>query len=272
VSSLALVDVQSVSDALRALRAQPDLVPLAGCTDLFVQLNAGQLRGARFLNLWRLDDLRGIEVREGRLVLGALSTYAEVLASPLVREHLPMLAAASREVGAMQIQQRGTLGGNLANASPAGDTLPVFAAADALVVLRSLDGERRIPVTQFYTGYRRTLRHRDELIVALEVPPVAGAQWFRKVGARAAQAISKVVIAAVRAPVPRIAVGSVAPTVVRLRETERLLASGAPLAAAQAALEHDISPIDDVRSTARYRMAVARNLLARFWTDTQSCS
>jgi CO/xanthine dehydrogenase FAD-binding subunit len=272
VSSLALVDVGSVSDALRALRSQPDLVPLAGCTDLFVQLNAGQLRGARFLNLWRLDDLRGIEVRQGRLVLGALSTYAEVLASPLVREHLPMLVAASREVGAVQIQQRGTLGGNLANASPAGDTLPVFAAADALVVLRSLDGERRIPVTQFYSGYRRTLRHPDELIVALEVPPVAGVQWFRKVGARAAQAISKVVIAAVRAPVPRIAVGSVAPTVVRLRETERLLASGAPLAAAQAALERDISPIDDVRSTARYRMAVARNLLARFWTDTQSCS
>lgn len=269
LSSLSLVDARSLHEALATLQANPGLVPLAGCTDLFVQLNAGQLRGTSFLNLWRLDELRGIEVREGQLRLGALTTYAEILASEATREHLPMLVAASREVGAVQVQQRGTLGGNLANASPAGDTLPVLAAADAVVVLESLDGERRVPFTQFYVGYRRTLRRRDELIVAVEVPPVPGRQWFRKVGTRAAQAISKVVMAAVRAPVPRVALGSVAPTVVRAPETERLLASGAPIEEVQAALEREITPIDDIRSTARYRRAVARNLLARFWAETQ---
>jgi len=269
LSSLTLIDALSLDDALSALQAHGDLVPLAGCTDVFVQLNAGQLRGTRFLNLWRLDELRGIELRDGWLRLGALTTYAEVLGSKCVGEHLPMLLAASREVGAIQIQHRGTLGGNLANASPAGDTLPVFAAADAVVVLRSVSGERRVPVTRFYTGYRHTVRQTHELIVALDVPPIPGRQWFRKVGTRAAQAISKVVMAGVRAPVPRVAFGSVAPTVVRVPETERLLASGAPLTEAQAALEREITPIDDVRSTARYRRAVARNLLARFWVETQ---
>ena len=185
-----------------------------------------------------------------------------------MRRRLPILAEASRWVGSPQIQNRGTLGGNVANASPAGDTLPVLAVAEATVVLRSLDGERRVPFGSFYTGYRQTVMRPDELIVAIEVPPVEGRQWFRKVGTRAAQAISKVVMAAVRAPRPRIALGSVAPTVVRVPRTESVLAEGGTLAEAQVMLTDEIQPIDDLRSTAAYRRRVSANLLAQFWSET----
>ena len=185
-----------------------------------------------------------------------------------MRRRLPILAEASRWVGSPQIQNRGTLGGNVANASPAGDTLPVLAVAEATVLLRSVDGERRVPFGAFYTGYRQTVMRPDELIVAIEVPPVEGRQWFRKVGTRAAQAISKVVMAAVRAPHPRVALGSVAPTVVRAPRTEAVLAAGGTLAEAQAVLMDEIQPIDDLRSTAAYRRRVSANLLAQFWSDT----
>lgn len=268
LSALALVDPPTLDAALAALDADPALVPMAGCTDLYVALNAGAPPGTRFLNLWRLDELRGIGEAGGCLRLGALATYADILRSPLVARWLPMLVQAARLVGGVQIHNRGTIGGNVANASPAGDTLPVLAAAEAVVVLRSAAGERRVPFTSFYTGYRTTVRRGRELIVAIDVPPVAGRQWFRKVGTRAAQAISKVVMAAVRAPVPRIAIGSVAPTVVRARAAERVLAAGGSIAAAQAALEAEIAPIDDIRSTAAYRRAVCARLLARFWADT----
>jgi xanthine dehydrogenase small subunit len=185
---------------------------------------------------------------------------------------LPMLVASAREIGGSQIQNRGTLGGNVANGSPAGDTLPVLAAADASVVLASAGGERRVPFTSFYTGYRKSVMRQDELITALEISPVLGHQWFRKVGTRAAQAISKVVMAAVGPAgdeAPRVALGSVAPTVVRLPSTEAALAGGATLVEAQRLLLEEIAPIDDVRSTAEYRRRVAANLLARFWKEHQ---
>jgi CO/xanthine dehydrogenase FAD-binding subunit len=135
-------------------------------------------------------------------------------------------------------------------------------------VLRSVNGERRVPFNGFYTGYRKSQRLPDELITAVEIPPLEGAQWFRKVGTRAAQAISKIVMAAIRAPTPRIALGSVAPTVVRLPKTERALADGTPIEEAARILEAEISPIDDLRSSAAYRRRVSANLLRRFWTDT----
>jgi xanthine dehydrogenase small subunit len=270
ISNRRLLRPRSLSDALRMLRDEGPLVPLAGCTDLYVALNDGTLGPERFIDLWPLDALRVIEQRGDLLSIGALATYTDIIRSPVVRRRLPMLAAAARVVGGVQIQNRGTIGGNVANASPAGDTLPVLAAADAAVVLRSAAGARRVPFSAFYTGYRRSVIRSDELIAALEVPRVLGRQWFRKVGTRAAQAISKVVMAAV-APVgddlPRIAIGSVAPTVVRLPGTEAALASGASIAAAQQVLREEIAPIDDVRSTAEYRARVAANLLARFWND-----
>jgi len=267
-SRLTLLRPRSMREALRMLRDEGPLTPLAGGTDVYVGLNLGTLRDRRFLDLQRLDALRGIGLQGGALRIGALATHAELLRSPLVRRRLPMLAAAAREVGAVQIQNRGTLGGNVANGSPAGDTLPVLAAAEALVELRNADWTRKIPFVDFFSGYRASVRRPDELITAIEIPPVEGAQWFRKVGTRAAQSISKVVMAGVRADRPRIALGSVAPTVVRVRRTEEALAAGTPLAEAQRILQDEISPIDDIRSTAAYRRRIAARLLEAFWVET----
>src|SRR5947199_2567810 len=140
-----LFQPRSLRDALRMLRDEGPLVPLAGCTDIYVSLNFGTLPDSRFLNLWGLDDLREIHAHGDVLSIGALATYTEIIGSALVRKRLPMLVGAAREVGGIQIQNRGTIGGNVANASPAGDTLPVLAAADAIVVLESVDGVRRVP-------------------------------------------------------------------------------------------------------------------------------
>ena len=274
-SHRSLLQPRSLTDALKMLRDEGPIVPMAGCTDLYVSLNFGTLKDTRFLNLWGLDGLRTIEVRGDVLAIGALATHTDLIRSPLVRRRIPMLAAAAREVGGVQIQNRGTLGGNVANASPAGDTLPVLAAAEATVVLRSAGETRRVPFTSFYTGYRQSVRRPGELIAGFEIPAIRGTQWFRKVGTRAAQAISKIVIAGV-APATgsgqgggsvRIALGSVAPTVVRATRTEAALAGGSTLAEAQRILLEEIAPIDDIRSTAVYRRRVAANLLARFWTD-----
>jgi CO/xanthine dehydrogenase FAD-binding subunit len=277
VSHRTLLEPKSLADALKMLRDEGSLTPMAGCTDLYVALNFGTLKETRFLNLWRLDALRTIEMRGDLLCIGALATHTDMITSPLVRRRIPMLAAASSEVGGVQIQNRGTLGGNIANASPAGDTLPVLAAADATVVLKSAAGTRRVPFSAFYTGYRATLRRPDELITSIEIPILRGRQWFRKVGTRAAQAISKVVIAARLEPskgsgpaVVRVAFGSVAPTVVRATRTEAALAAGHSLEAALGLLADEIAPIDDIRSTAIYRRRVAANLLTSFWTNKKS--
>jgi CO/xanthine dehydrogenase FAD-binding subunit len=250
------------------LRDEGPLVPLAGCTDVYVGLNFGTLPAKRFIDLWPLDDLRAIRITDGALSIGALATYTELNRSPLVRKRLPILAAAAREIGGVQIQNRGTLGGNVANGSPAGDSLPVLAVADATLVLSSAKESRRVPFNSFFTGYRTSVLRPDEIIVAVQVPRVDGRQWFRKVGTRAAQAISKVVMAAVRSDSPRVAIGSVAPTVVRLPKTEASLSSRAPIAEARRTLEAEIQPIDDLRSTAEYRRRVSANLLERFWNDT----
>jgi xanthine dehydrogenase small subunit len=268
ISRLELRTPRSLVEALRMMRDEEELLPLAGATDLYVALNFGTLPGTRFVDLWRLAPLRKIERRDGVVSIGALATYTQIIKSRHVRAQVPMLVEAAHQIGGVQIQNRGTIGGNIANGSPAGDTLPVLAALDAVVVLRSAAGERRIPFAEFYTGYRASVRRSDELIVAVEIPPVAGKQWFRKVGTRAAQAISKVVMAAVRAERPRIAIGSVGPTVVRVRRTEEALAAGASADAAVGVLESEIAPIDDVRSTAEYRRTVAGNLVRRFLTDT----
>lgn len=266
-ASLDLVRPRSVDETLRLMSADPALVPIAGCTDVFVGLNAGTFAATRFLDLWPLDELREIGVRNGTIWIGALATHAMIQESTAVTHRVPILAAACREIGGIQIQNRGTLGGNVANGSPAGDTLPVLAVAEAVVVLRSTAGERRVPFTSFFTGYRQTVRRPDELIVAFELPPVDELQWFRKVGTRAAQAISKVVMAAVGGARPRVAIGSVGPTVIRCTKTEAALAAGASLEEASRILEEEVQPIDDVRSTAAYRRRVCGNLLRRFGAD-----
>jgi xanthine dehydrogenase small subunit len=265
ISSLTLRRPKTLQEALVMLQDDGPLTPLAGCTDVYVSLQFGTTRETRFVDLWPLAELRGISGDRGTLRIGALNTYSEIIASPLVRRRLPMLVAAAQEIGGRQIQNRGTLGGNIANASPAGDALPVLAAADATIVLASAGGERRVTFTSFHTGYRTSVRREDELITAIEIPRIEGTQWWRKVGTRRAQAIAKVMMAGVRGPNVRISVGSVAPTVLRLHRTEQALAAGANLEEAQRVLLQEIAPIDDIRSTAGYRRRVAANLLAEFW-------
>jgi CO/xanthine dehydrogenase FAD-binding subunit len=235
----------------------------------------------RFLDLWRLNDLRGIVLEPRALSIGALTTYTELRRSALVAEVAPALVEAAATIGAAQIQNRGTIGGNLGNASPAGDTLPVLLALDAEVVVGSVRGERPIPIDRFFRSYRRTALEPDELILRVRLPIVPGREArFRKVGTRRAQAISKVVIAiAWRADGTlagagagpwrgvRVALGSVAPTPIRASETESVLEGAAPTPetadAAAEALAAEIHPIDDVRSTAGYRRIVAARVLHR---------
>jgi xanthine dehydrogenase small subunit len=255
--------------------------PIAGGTDLMVQVT-GELGEPpeRVLDIWWLDELRGIGAESNALVLGALTTYTDIRRSPLVAELLPALAEAAATIGAAQIQNRGTIGGNVVNASPAGDTLPVLLACDAELVLGSAGGERTVAADEFWTGYRTTARRPDELLLRIRIPLVNDRQVrFRKVGTRRAQAISKVVMAlawrAAEAARPwsdvRLALGSVAATTVRARQTEAVLEGALPTRevadAAAEVLTAELSPIDDVRSTADYRRAVSGRVLHRLLRD-----
>jgi xanthine dehydrogenase small subunit len=247
---------KDLKDAVQLYRTTPGCRPLAGGTDLMVMLHAGTLRPEprAVLDLWSLSELKGVRRTSDTLEIGAAEPYTAIIRSPDVQQHLPALAAVARTIGAAQIQNRGTLGGNLANASPAGDTLPVLLAYEAVVVT----DRRSIPIDQFFTGYRKTALHPDELITAVRFP--LGRQVvFRKVGTRAAQAISKVVMAVSKSPA-RIAIGSVAEVPLRARRAEAALERG-DVAGAVAAVAEDIRPIDDVRSTAVYRRAVTQNVL-----------
>lgn len=255
---------KSLKEALAMMRdaaaeGRP-LVPLAGGTDLFVVLNAGPRPAARYLDLWNLHKLRRIEHDKRRLVFGGAATYTDCIEDKKVAKRLPILVEAARQIGGVQIQNRGTLAGNIENGSPAADAVPVLMAADAVVVLRNADEERRVPLAAYYTGYRQTVRRPDELIVAIEVDVPDGAQRFWKVGTRAAQAISKVVLATVG---HRAAFGSVAPTIVRAHNLERYVEGGGrDVAEAQRLVADEVKPIDDVRSTAEYRRRVVANLVA----------
>jgi CO/xanthine dehydrogenase FAD-binding subunit len=254
---------------------------MAGGTDLLVQIT-GELGDApdRVLDLWGLDELRGIGVDGDALVIGALTTYTEIRRSPLVSEFLPALAQAAATIGAAQIQNRGTIGGNAMNASPAGDTLPILLATDAELVLGSSRGERVIAAPDFWPSYRTTAGADDELLLRVRIPLVPDRQLrFRKIGTRRAQAISKVVMAlAWRADADasswrdvRLALGSMAPTPVRATTTEALLEGATPTPEtadrAAAVLAAEVAPIDDVRSTADYRRAVAARVLHRLIRD-----
>ena len=270
-----LVAVRTLPEALHRL-AEGGYRPIAGGTDLMVGLEAGTADpSVPLLDLWALDELRGIRLEGSGLVLGALTTYAELRASPVVREHLPAVARMAGGVGAVQIQNRGTLGGNLVNASPAGDTLPLLLATDAEIVVQSVRGERAIPATAFWTGYRRTALAPDELVVGVRVPlPPARHVVFRKIGTRRAQSIAKASVAvAWRTDESgawrdvRVALGAVAERAIRAPETEAVLEGRVPArdVADEAArvVAREITPIDDVRSTAEYRRAAVARVLRR---------
>ncbi len=269
------VSPRTLAEALAALAADPALVPVAGCTDLMVgePLERAALPGV--IDLLRIPELSGIRRANGVLEIGASTTFREIGASPEVRRDHPALAAAAAVVGGWQIQNRATIGGNIANASPAGDSLPVLLALDAEVAIAGAAGERTVPYREFHRGYRETVLAPGELLVRIRLPaPAPGArQFFRKVGTREAQAISKVVVAlAVRLEdgairEPRLAAGSVAPTPVRLESVERVLegrrpdAETADLAGRRAAAS--VEPIDDVRSTAAYRRFALERVVRR---------
>ncbi len=271
-----VVSPRSLAEAFEAM-ADGRTRPIAGGTDLMVALT-GELGEPpeRVVDLWGLDELRGIAVGGDGIVLGALTTYTEIRRSALCREHLPGLVEAAATIGAAQIQNRGTLGGNIANASPAGDTLPVLLALDASFALVSARGERLVPAAEFWTGYRQTALAPDELVARIHLPFAPGREVrFRKVGTRRAQAISKVVIAVAWRNGSsthawrevRVALGSVAATPIRAAATEAVLDGRAPnpetADLAAETLAGELHPIDDVRSTAEYRRVVAARVLHR---------
>jgi CO/xanthine dehydrogenase FAD-binding subunit len=267
----------SLADALALLKREPGVwKPFAGGTDLMVLLEAGKLPHRNYINIWSLKELRGIEVTDSHITLGALTTYTEVQSHPVLHSEFPMLCQAASETGGLAIQNRGTIGGNIVNASPAADSPPALLAYDAEIELISSDGSRWLAYSSFHTGYKQMLIGPNELLVRIRMPRnTRGAtHYYRKVGTRKAQAISKVCLAALakldgdQISDCRIALGSVAPIVVRCVQTEDALRGRKPdtgtIKSACATLSQEISPIDDIRSTADYRLQVAKNLLTDF--------
>ena len=270
----------NLTDALEILASNPgEWRPFAGGTDLMVLLEAGKLPAGRYLSLRGLAELRGISITEDEIVLGALTTYTDVMRSEALQAECPLVCQAAAETGGVATQNRGTIGGNVANASPAADTPPALLVYDADIDIVSVRGVRRVAYDRFHLGYKQMDLAPDEIVQSIRLARGRGGwlQTWRKVGTRRAQAISKVCLAsaidltggAVRDI--RIALGSVAPTVVRAARAEAVI-RGRPLtdetiAASCDALAHDISPIDDLRSTAAYRLRVARNLLEQFLTS-----
>lgn len=269
----------TLAEALHLLAREPGRWrPFAGGTDLMVLLEAGRLDHREYVSLWGLPELRAIDVTGEALAIGAMATYTDVRQHETVAREFPMLCEAALETGGVATQNRGTLGGNIANGSPAADTPPALLAYGAELELVSARGVRRVPYDRFHSGYRQMDLAPDELIRAIRLPRTDRPRrhLYRKVGTRRAQAISKVCLAGVLALADgtveevRVGLGSVAPMPIRARDAEaalrgRRLDPGA-VADARRALAGDIAPIDDIRSTAVYRGEVAGNLLEAFLT------
>jgi OHCU decarboxylase len=251
-------------------------VPIAGGTDVMVQYAAGKLPARKLVSVWNIPELRCIEVTAGEIRIGAGCTYTDLCRNDTIGREFPLLDSAARWTGGVANQNRGTIGGNIVNASPAADSLPALLAYEAELILVSARGERRLPYVTFHTGYKRTQLAADELVQTVCLPRRFSGYFnhARKVGARNAQAISKVCIAALGRLADgmvedvRIALGSVAPVPLRLRGTERIVRGKVIdsdlLLSARKAVAAEITPIDDIRSTARYRSAVAGNLVVEF--------
>jgi CO/xanthine dehydrogenase FAD-binding subunit len=280
-----LVTPTALGEALDVLaRDNGAWQPFAGGTDLMVLLEAGKLPHKNYVNIWSLKELRGIEVTDTHVTLGALTTYTEVQEHAILKKEFPMLCQAAKETGGIAIQNRGTLGGNIVNASPAADSPPALLAYDAELEFVSQEGSRRIPYSDFHTGYKQMNLKPGELLRGIRLPRATQelTHYYRKVGTRKAQAISKTCFAAVgrvaddRVVEVSIALGSVAPIPLRCTQTESTLRDKAidadSLAAARAALAAEISPIDDLRSTRNYRLRVSLNLLEDFLTKVARAS
>src|SRR4029453_3901872 len=232
IPSYQLTTPASLAEALAMLANEPGVwKPFAGGTDLMVLLESGNLRHHNYINIWSLQELRQIEVSAQHITLGALTTYTDVQAHPILREEFPMLCQAASETGGLAIQNRGTLGGNIINASPAADSPPALLAYDAEIELMSRAASRWIPYHGFHTGYKQMAINPDEVLTKIRLPrkTANSYHYYRKVGTRKAQAILKVCLAALGQTVEkkithlRIAFGSVAPIVIRCVKTEEAL-------------------------------------------------
>lgn len=267
----------SLQAIVSLLASEPGMwLPIAGGTDVMVQYAAGHLAARKLVSIWNLPDLRRIDLTPNQIRIGAGCTYTDLRSHEVVGREFPLLAAAARWTGGIANQNRGTIGGNIVNASPAADSLPSLLVYEAELILVSVRGERRLPYVTFHTGYKRTLLAPDELIQAVCLPRRFSrhVSHARKVGARNAQAISKVCIAALGRIAGgvvedvRIALGSIAPVPLRLRQTEQVITGRsidpALLLLARKTSIAEVHPIDDIRSTARYRTAVAGNLVIEF--------
>ena len=277
VPSYKLITPASLDEALTLLAADSaEWRPFAGGTDLMVLLEAGKLPHLNYVNIWNLPELRSIEVTDSAVSIGALTTYSDIQAHQLLRKEFPMLGQAASETGGLAIQNRGTLGGNIANASPAADSPPALLAYDATIELISAKGTRTVSYKDFHTGYKQMTLRPDELVARIHLPRTR-ASWshfYRKVGTRKAQAISKICFAAVArmegkvCVEVRIALGSVAPIPLRCVQTENVIRQQVMdeklIAQAVNKLAQEISPISDIRSTRDYRLRVSQNLREDF--------
>ncbi len=272
-----LVSPGNLQAVLSLLAGEPARwLPIAGGTDVMVLYSAGKLPNRNLINIWNIPELRQIEVFPDRIRNGAACSYTALRGHEIVSREFPLLATAASWTGGIANQNRGTLGGNIANASPAADSLPPLLVYDAEVTLISVRGERRLAYRNFHTGYKETALAADELIRDISLPRRFAGYFShaRKVGARNAQAISKICLAGLGQIAGnmirdlRLAMGSVAPVPLRLNDTERVLTGkridSALIATARKGVVNEIRPIDDIRSTARYRAAVAGNLVAEF--------
>ena len=272
-----LISPGSLQAVLNLLEAEPDTwTPLAGGTELMVQFGTGRLRPRKLVNIFGLPELTEISVSPEAIGIGAGVTYTAIRNHAELARLVPLLATAASWTGSIANQNRGTLGGNLVNGSPAADSPPALLAYEAQIELINAHGTRTVPYDQFHTGYKTNVLAPDELVSAILIPrPKPGLQqYLRKVGPRNAMAISKVALAAVAQLEdgiirdPRIGLASVSHSPVRCRATEAALTNQPPTPAliqqARAALTGEITPLDDIRSTARYRSQVAANLLEEF--------
>ena len=277
----ALTAPATLADALHLLASEPNRhTPIAGGTELMVALAAGRLTQKSLLSINHLTELRFIQATTTTITIGANTTFTDIRRNPHITRDLPLLTQAASWTGSIANQNRATLGGNICNASPAADTPPALLVYNASVTLISAAGTREIPYADFHLAYKRTALRPDELLHSVTIPlPAPATQHFiRKVGTRNAQAISKTALAATALTQNQtltqihLAAASLADRPIRLHATERALTNASltpahfpdTLRHARAALATESHPIDDIRSTARYRSAVAANLLEQF--------